>query len=139
MTDPDATTGLRWSSGAWFGSQFGATAWMLVGGLLAAPRDLAAGGIALLLFAVPNAVGLALWRTRRFSCYASTQLLMATAGLCGLLCVYALDRAGLWERIQVGAQVSAAATYAVLALVFGGMMLVLHLRFGRSAGATVRG
>jgi hypothetical protein len=135
MPDPVTTPGLRWDLGAWFGTQLGATAWMLVGGLLAAAHDLAAGGIALLLFAVPNAVGIGLWRSRRLSCYASTQILAASAGACGLLCVYALDRAGLWERIQVGSQVGAGWSYGVIALVFGVMMLVFHLRFGRGAGA----
>jgi len=123
---------LQWNAGGWFGGQVGATLWMLIAAVLTAIRDLPAGLVVLALFAVPNLVGLALWSTRRLSCYASTQLLIGVAGLCGLAAVYVLVNAGAWSEIQVGGQVSAGSTYRTIALVFGGLMLLFYLRFGRN-------
>lgn len=122
---------MNWNAGGWFGSQIGATVWILVAGILTAIRDLPSGLIVMLLFAVPNITGLMLWRSRRLSCYASTQLLIDASGICGLLTVYVLDAANVWREIQTGAEVSASSTYWIIGLVFGGLMLIFHLRFGR--------
>lgn len=125
---------MQWNVGGWFGAQVGGTAWILIAGMLAALRDLPTGLIALLLFAIPNAIGVLLWRRRGLSCYASTQLLLGIMGGCGLLTIYVLRGGGLWEQIQTGATVSARSSYGIVALVFLVLMLVFYWRFGRGQG-----
>ena len=50
--------------GAWFGSQFGSTAWIGILGLVLLSRDALAGCAVLLVCLALNGVGLALWRSR---------------------------------------------------------------------------
>ena len=127
---------MQWNAGGWFGGQLGATLWILVAGILAGIRDPGTGVIVVAVFLLPNVLGLILWRRRRLSCYASTQLLIGTCGLCSMLTVYLLESANVWTRIQTGGQVSAQSSYWIIALVFGGLMLTFYLRFGRSGGDT---
>ena len=122
---------LQWNPGGWFGSQVGGSAWILVGGLLCLPRDGTTGLIVLALFAAANLVGLQLWSRRaRLSAYAGLQLLLVVLGLAGLATVFVLDRAGLFEAIQVGGRVSAGATCGLLAALIFGLMLFFRLRYG---------
>ena len=123
---------MQWNVGGWFGGQIGATVWILVAGVLTAIRDVPTGMVVVLLFAIPNVIGLMLWRRRRLSCYGSTQLLIASAGICSLLTVYILERANAWTRIQTGGSVSALSTYWIIAMVFAGLMIMFYLRFGRN-------
>jgi len=127
---------MNWNAGGWFGGQIGATVWMLVAGVLTTIRDLPAGIVVVLLFALPNVVGLSLWRGRKLSCYAATQLLIAVSGICGLATVYVLDRANTWMQIQTGGQVSAQSTYWLIGLVYGGLMLMFYFRFGRGGNGS---
>ena len=91
------------------------------------------GLVVLALFAVANLVGLSLWRRReRLSPYAGIQLLLTVLGLFGAAAIFVLDRAGLFEEIQVGSRVSAGTTYLVLAAVIVGLMLFFHLRVAPS-------
>lgn len=123
---------MHWNAGGWFGGQIGATAWMLIAGILTAVRDLPTGVMVIALFAAANIVGVVLWVSRRRSCYASTQILIGISGACGLATVYLLEQANAWTRIQTGTQISALSSYWLIGLVFGGLMLIFHLRFGRS-------
>ena len=123
---------LRWNAGGWFGSQVGATAWIGVAAALTAFQDLRTGLALLALFAVPNVIGLWLWRRRdRTSAYAGTQVLIASAGAAGLGAIAVLDNRALWEEIQRGGTVSAGSTYLIVVLVVAVLMLVTYLRFGR--------
>ena len=122
---------MHWNAGGWFGGQIGATVWMLVAGVLAAVRDLRTGMVVVLLFVIPNVVGLVLWVSRKLSCYASTQILIGVSGVCGLATVYVLERANAWMQIQTGGQVSAHSGSWIIGLVFGGLMLMFYFRFGR--------
>ena len=122
---------MHWNAGGWFGSQIGATVWMLVAAILTTIRDLPTGMAVVALFAIPNIVGVALWVSRIRSCYASTQILIGVSGACGLATVYLLERANMWTQIQTGGQVSAQSSYWIVGLVFGGLMLMFYLRFGR--------
>ena len=124
---------MQWNAGGWFGGQVGATLWMLISGALTAVRDLSTGLTVIALFACANVVGLTLWLRRRLSCYASIQLLLAVSGICGLTTVYLLENKNLWSRNQTGGQVTALSTYWIIVLVFGGIMLMFHFRFGRDA------
>lgn len=55
---------LAWNAGAWFGSQFGCTAWLLLLGIVLFARDPTAAGVAIGSFAVTNVAGITLWRRR---------------------------------------------------------------------------
>lgn len=121
---------MEWSAGGWFGGQIGATVWMLVAGSLAAILEPATGLLVVGLFVVPNVLGFALWRIRRLSCYASTQVLIVVAAVCSLMAVWLLDRAGVWAQIQTGGQVAAGSMYWIIGLVFGGLVVMVRLRFG---------
>ena len=123
---------MQWTPGGWFGGQLGATAWIGLAALLSAARDPATGLILLVLFAAPNALGLWLWRTRRLSCYASTQVLIASVGVFGVLAVLVLESGGSWEQIQSGGAVSAMSACAVVAAAAAALMVMFYLRFGRS-------
>jgi hypothetical protein len=130
---PQTPRGLRWDRGGWLGSQLGGSCWIGAAALLTLPRDVGVGLLVLALFAAANLVGLLLWRRReRLSPYAGIQLLLAVLGLCGFAAIFVLDRAGLFEQIQVGGQVSAGTTCLVLAGVIGLLMLFFHLRFAPS-------
>ena len=109
---------MNWNLGGWFGGQLGATVWILVAGILTAIRDLPTGVFVVLLFAIPNVVGVVLWLSRKLSCYASTQVLIGISGTCGLVTVYALENANAWEQIQTGGQVSAQSSYWIISLVY---------------------
>ncbi|MCU7853390.1 MAG: hypothetical protein KZQ80_14400 [Candidatus Thiodiazotropha sp. (ex Monitilora ramsayi)] len=126
---------MNWNVGGWFGGQVGATAWILVAAVLTAMRDLSIGMVVLLLFLVPNVIGLMLWASRKFSCYASTQIVIGVSGVCGLATVYVLERANAWMQIQTGGQVSAQSSYWIIGLVFGGLMIMFYLLFGRGSKA----
>ena len=121
---------MNWNIGGWFGGQIGATVWMLVAGILTAVRDFQTGMFVVLLFAIPNIIGLILWLSHKFSCYLSTQLLIGVSGLCGLVAVYVLDKANVWMEIQSGEQISAQSTYWIIGLVYVGLMLMFYFRFG---------
>ena len=123
---------MEWNAGGWFGGQIGATVWMFVAGMLTAFRDIPTGIVVMLLFTVPNAIGFILWQSRKLSCYASTQFLIGISGVFGLLTVYILESSNTWLQIQSGDQISASSTYWVIGLVFGGLMIMFYLRFGRS-------
>ena len=110
----------------------GATLWMLVAGVLTVIRNIPTGMFVVLLFALPNVIGLLLWHSRRLSCYNSTQLLIAISAICGLLAVYALERANSWTQIQSGGSVSTLSIYWIIAMVFAGLMIMFYLRFGRN-------
>ncbi len=124
---------LRWNAGGWFGGQVGATAWILVSGILTAGRDLTTGMVVVQLFVIPNVIGVVLWLSRKFSCYASTQILIGVAGVCGLAAVYILERAHAWSYIQTGGQVSAQSACWLIALIVSGLLLMCYLRFGRGS------
>ncbi|KAA3628962.1 MAG: hypothetical protein DWQ09_06240 [Proteobacteria bacterium] len=70
---------MHWNAGGWFGAQIGATVWMLVAAVLTAIRDPSTGVVVLLLFVVPNVIGLMLWLSRKFSCSCSTSALVEVA------------------------------------------------------------
>lgn len=122
---------MNWNVGGWFGGQLGGTVWMLVAGILTAIRDFPIGMFVVLLFAIPNVIGIVLWLSRKLSCYASTQLLIGVSGVCGLVTVYALENANVWIQIQTGGQVSAQSSYWIIGLVYGGLILMFYVRYGR--------
>lgn len=122
---------LKWNAGGWFGSQLGATAWILVAGVLTAFHDTSNGLIVVAVFFGANLIGYLLWHSRKFSCYASTQFLIAIAGVAGLLAIRVLEHSGQWAEIQYGGEVSAGSSYLLVIAVVAILMVTFYLRFGR--------
>lgn len=123
---------LVWNAGGWFGSQLGASLWLLVAALLAAIQAPEVGLKLLLVFLFANTVGYLLWHKRWFSCYASIQALIGLLGLCSLYAIYLLDHAQLWRAIQKGGSISAQSGYYLVAAVTLILMLMFYIRFGGS-------
>lgn len=127
-----ASRRMEWNPGRWLGAQLGSTVWMLVAGLLSLRSDIGTALVVIGLFVLANACGLLIWRGRdRLSAYSGIQMLLPIVGVAGLAAVYALERAGIWEAIQVGGTVSARATYGIIILTLMALMLLLHFQFGR--------
>lgn len=123
---------MQWNLGGWLGAQLGGSVWMLVAGVLAIRADAIAAAIVIAIFLLANGVGLFLWSRRgTLSPYTGIQILLPVVGAAGIASVYVLDRAGIYESIQVGGSVSAATTYLVLLLVVGGLMLMFWFQAGR--------
>lgn len=123
---------MQWNAGGWFGGQIGGTAWMLVAGILSAINDIDTGLIVLATFAIPNVIGLFLWRSREaISCYKATQFLIPVMGVFGLIAIYVLDERDLWLAIQSGAPVDAFYMYLALVFMVIWLMVTFYFRFGR--------
>ncbi len=130
QNDPMNKAGaMRWNFGGWLGSQLGGSCWMVVAGLLAIPADPAAAMAVLGLFALANLLGWLIWQRRdSLSPHKGLQILMPVLGGTGIAAVYVLDRAGIFEAIQVGARVSAGETYAILVIVVAALMTMFWWR-----------
>ena len=123
---------MQWNIGGWLGGQLGGSVWMLVAGLLSFSEDPLAASTVIVLFALANLIGTMLWRRReRLSPYAAIQMLLPMLGIFGLAAVSVLDRAGVYETIQIGGTISAQATYSAIVLVVALLMLIFYFRFGR--------
>jgi len=128
---------LHWNLSGWLGAQLGGSAWMLISGILSYRLHQTTAITVLALFAITNLIGFGLWRLRnRLSPHAGIQILLTALGIFGLATVFVLDRAGIYEAIQIGASVSAKATYAVLIVVIAAMMFMFYFRFGRRSQST---
>jgi len=123
---------MQWNLGGWLGGQLGGTGWMLVAGLLSFSIDLTAAVTVMVLFALANLVGIILWRFQdRLSPYAGIQILLPVLGVFGLAAVFVLDRAEIYETIQIGGTISAHVTYTAIVVVVLTLMLLFYFRFGR--------
>jgi hypothetical protein len=128
---------MQWNLYGWLGGQLGGSAWMLVAGLLSFSADPMAAVTVIVLFALGNLVGIILWRRRDgLSPYAGVQILVPVLGALGLATVFVLDRAGIYETIQIGGSISAQATYAIIAVVVAALMLMFYFQFGRKLDKT---
>lgn len=128
---------MQWNLYGWLGGQLGGSAWMLVAGLLSFSADSMAAVTVIVLFALANLVGVILWRRRdRLSPYAAIQILLPVIGVLSLAAVFVLDRAGIYETIQIGGSISAQATYAIIAVVVAALMLMFYFQFGRKLDKT---
>lgn len=128
---------MQWNLYGWLGGQLGGSAWMLVAGLLSFSADSMAAVTVIVLFALANLVGVILWRRRdQLSPYAAIQILLPVIGVLSLAAVFVLDRAGIYETIQIGGSISAQATYAIIAVVVAALMLMFYFQFGRKLDKT---
>jgi hypothetical protein len=121
---------LHWSRGGWFGSQIGATAWLVLLGGLVIAQGRVEGVVVVGLGLLPNVVGFLMWHRRhRLSPYPALQLLIATAGISALLSMLILWRTDGSEAVL---QLPSSLRYLLL---YPALMLVFHLqeRAGRKA------
>jgi hypothetical protein len=121
----------RWNTGGWFGSQFGGTAWMLVGAVVLARQAPDVAFIWLACFAIANAIGWALWRRRdQLRPYPAIQALIAMCGGIGViaLALKHLLRPGLGITPPMGVDAADDLRSIVcLVAVFIGLMAYFHL------------
>ena len=122
---------LEWNMGGWFGSQLGGTVWILIAAAISLGHDYSTGITLLLLFLIPNIVGLILWHQRKLTCYQSLQIVFSLSGFFGLLAIYLLDRNSLWLEIQKGGAISKETGCFLTTVAFLAVMVWLHLKFGR--------
>lgn len=79
---------LQWGAGSWFGSQVGATAWLLLLGVLLLAQGRTAGAAILVVAVALNGLGVFLWRQRASrEPHASIQLLIAASAVAALISV----------------------------------------------------
>ena len=116
---------VQWNLGGWLGAQLGSTCWMLIAAILTLPHDRGVAATVFILFAIPNLIGLRLWRSRdRLSPRNAMRTLILAAGLFGLAAVYVLDSGGVWEAIQVGGRASAGTAYGTILVVIAGLLFL---------------
>ena len=117
----------QWNAGGWFGSQVGGTMWIFISAVIVMPRDTTVGLTTLALFVVVNAIATGMWMQReRLDPYRAIQVLIILAGIYSFAATWVLDRAGQFESLGVGGQVSAASMYLILALMIPAMLLLFH-------------
>ncbi len=122
---------IRWNLGGWLGAQLGGTLWILVAGILSLWVDVTTAVAVIGMFVVANMIGMGIWRRReKLSAYAGIQILLPIIGAVGLAAVYALERSGIYESIQVGGTVSARSTYGIIILVVPALMLMFYFQYG---------
>ena len=122
----------QWSNGGWFGSQVGATAYLVMLGIALMFTKPLPGIIILLCGIVPNIVGYGLWTRRdRISPHAALQWLLFT-----LFCFTALavGTAVFYERTEQFPAFSGAAHNVWLPLIFPAMMLMFYFMDKKGGG-----
>lgn len=116
----------QWNRGGWFGSQIGATLWLVLLGFVLLAQSRLIGGLFILLGLVANFAGLWLWRKREsLAPYPAIQILLATCGLCALISMLSL-------RASEIPQPSVALPSLWFLLMYPGLMLVFHLQEGNA-------
>ncbi len=89
VIDPD---GVRWTAGAWFGSQVGGSCWMLTAFVAYVWQAPWLSVLFLAGFAAANAFGFWLWSNRRrFRFFRSAQWMILACGCSALATLLALD------------------------------------------------
>lgn len=137
MTGPDR---MHWNPGSWWGCQLGGSSWILIAGLLSFRSNQATAITVLVFFAIVNLVGVALWRQKhRLSPYVAVQILLPVLGAAGLATVFELERAGIYEAIQIGGKISASSTYVLISAAVIVLMAVFYkLQRGPSCAAELK-
>jgi hypothetical protein len=112
----------QWNRGGWFGSQLGASLWLVLLGVALLSRGRAVGGVVIGLGLAPNLLGVALWRRREsLAPYPAIQGLVAACGLSALLAMLCIAAAGLTPP-------SVGLPSLWFLLMYPGLMLAFHLQ-----------
>ncbi|HKE01089.1 MAG TPA: hypothetical protein VKE69_08775 [Planctomycetota bacterium] len=145
MTEPieGRPSAFVWNAGGWFGAQIGSTFWIGFAAVLVALRSPAAAIVPAIAFLGANAIGLRIWRSRsRLRPIAGMGILLLVVAVASAAAILAIDRAGLFEEIQMGGSaVSARTALGVLAAMVVGLVALgglLESRARRAASAAQR-
>lgn len=112
----------QWNRGGWFGSQIGATLWLVLLGGVFLVQSRPVGALLVLCGVVPNLLGFALWRRRHsVSPYPAIQILIAVCGVGALVGMLALRIVGLDES-------ESGMPSLWFLLMYPGLMLMFHLQ-----------
>lgn len=121
----------QWNRAGWFGSQLGATLWLLLLGIAVLAHVKELGTALVVLALLPNAIGIYLWHRRHeLAPYPAIQILLAACGLSALLSLIVVARAGLSPSLL-------GLPPAWLLAMYPALMLVFHLR-ERAAKQAIR-
>jgi hypothetical protein len=121
----------HWQAGAWFGSQLGGTAWLLVAALVAAPQSPSSAAVLLGCGLAANLVGCLLWVQRaRLDPYRAFQVLVAAVVLAGAAATRWLDLRGEFGLLDP--RISPRTMYLLLAALWFGLSALFAYK-GRAA------
>jgi hypothetical protein len=113
----------QWGAGSWFGTQIGATLWLVLLGLLMLGQGRTTGAVVLALALAVNGLGVFLWSRRATrEPYPSIQLLLGSSGIVGLISVLLASPGSTAES---GFQIVPSLPTL---LVYPGLMLVVHIQ-----------
>lgn len=125
-----ARPALAWNAGAWFGSLFGCTAWLLLLGAMLLARDATAAGTAIAAFAMTNVAGLALWRRRAtWSFFAAMETLLLVLTIATATTVTVVNLRGVADPPRPGVLASTWMPWWVIA--FPPALMVWFFLFGK--------
>ena len=118
----------QWSTGGWFGAQIGATAYLVVLGILLVFQAPRAGSLLLVCGLLPNLIGTGIWMRRcRLAPYPALQLLVATVFVFTALALGGLILCGQPLGLQPQYSVETRQVVWIL-LIYPGLMLMFHLQ-----------
>jgi hypothetical protein len=121
----------QWNAGGWFGSQVGATLWLLLVGLRFAGESYLLAALLALCFVVPNVVGTVMWTKRStLDPYLAIQGLLAVlfvSTAAGMLTINYLEFLGAFHPRN-----NPRSLYFTL-LIFPALMLAFHTKNGAKA------
>ncbi len=130
-----STSPFQWNAGAWFGSQFGCTVWLLAGSVVLYSTSPNVGFVWLGGFLLSAAMSVYRWTQReRLRAYVAYQRSLLLIGVVSFACIVMAHLAGQLPRLMWGNTSAALAAYAAL-LVFPSLMLRFHLREKAARGA----
>lgn len=132
-------TGSQWNAWSWFGPTLGSTLWLLLSAIFLLNRSGQLAGLVFVLFLLANLAGVWLWRVRaRLSVFAAIQVFLATFWVCGIIAIYAIDRAGYWATLAVGGRnnISAWGAYVLLTILVAALVLIFRNQQRRSSGVS---
>jgi hypothetical protein len=129
-------TGPQWNAWAWFGPILGSTLWLLLSAVFLVNRSGQLAVLVLVLFLLANFVGVWLWRVReRLSVFAALQVFLVVFWVCGIVAIYAIDRAGHWATLAAGGRnnISASGAYVLLTILVVALIVMFRIRQRRSS------
>jgi hypothetical protein len=124
----NAQPAFSWNAWGWFGTQLGATLWMLILGVVLLSKDSLAALVNVGGFVVLNAWGLCLWQSReRLSAHAGFQRLLGASSVVIAFVVVVNNSRGSSQPRVPGAWVSTYLPYWVIAVAPALMLLFFLL------------
>lgn len=112
----------QWNRGGWFGSQIGATVWLILLGAMLLFQSEPVGALVVVFGLIPNLIGYVLWRRRRtLSPYPAIQLLLASCGVSALFAMISV-----WAVSITTQSVTLPGSWFLL--MYPGLMVAFHLQ-----------